>query len=63
MRAEFAALADAATALARGSETLLVNFSGEQSDFVRFNRARVRQAFTTRQAFLTLRAITSRNDT
>jgi len=38
-------------------EVLLANFAGEVSDFMRLNRARVRQAMTVRQAYLTLTLI------
>ena len=41
----------------RGTEVVLANFSGEQSDFVRFNHARIRQPMTVRQAYLTLQLI------
>ncbi len=41
----------------RGSEVLLANFSGEVSDFVRFNQSRVRQPTTVRQAVLELKLI------
>jgi predicted Zn-dependent protease len=44
----------------RGAEVLLVNFSGEVSDFVRFNHARVRQPMSVRQAYLTLQLIDGR---
>lgn len=53
----------AAAALARGlraGETLLCNLSAERSDFVRFNHARVRQAGTVEQAYLTLRLVRGR---
>ena len=40
----FSTLADAATKLLRGDEVLLLNWSGERSDFVRFNQSKVRQA-------------------
>jgi len=53
----FFGLVDRAVAGLRGSEFLLANFSGEVSDFVRFNQARVRQAMTVRQAHLTLTLI------
>ena len=53
----------AAERLARGlraDETLLCNLSAERSDFVRFNHARVRQAGTVEQAYLTLRLVRDR---
>jgi predicted Zn-dependent protease len=46
-------------ALAAG-ETLLCNLSAERSDFVRFNRALVRQAGTVEQAYLSLRLVRER---
>ena len=44
MQDYFYTLADALQAQLRGAETLLLAFDGEDSDFIRFNRARVRQA-------------------
>ena len=44
MQDYFYTLADALQARLRGAETLLLSFDGEDSDFIRFNRARVRQA-------------------
>jgi predicted Zn-dependent protease len=44
----------------RGAEVLLVNFSGETSDFIRFNHARVRQPMSVRQAYLTLHLVDGR---
>ena len=60
MRELFFDLADHAIGRLRGSEALLANFSGEASDFVRFNQARVRQPMTVRQAYLTLQLIDGR---
>jgi predicted Zn-dependent protease len=57
MKDLFFSLADRAIAGLRGREFLLANFSGEVSDFVRFNKARVRQAMTIQQANLTLTLI------
>ncbi|MFN2646585.1 MAG: TldD/PmbA family protein [Burkholderiales bacterium] len=45
--------------LERG-ETLLCNLSGERSDFVRFNKARVRQAGSVEQRYLTLGLLSER---
>jgi predicted Zn-dependent protease len=60
MRELFFTLAERAfVALAEG-EALLANFRGEVSDFVRFNRGRVRQPMTVRQAHLTLTLIHGR---
>jgi predicted Zn-dependent protease len=50
-------LADFAVARLQANEVLLVNFSGEESDFVRFNQARVRQPMSVRQAYLALTLI------
>jgi len=44
----------------RADETLLAWLSAEQSDFVRFNRGRVRQAGSVAQQFLTLRLVCNR---
>ena len=44
MRDEFFALADSLQAELQGAETLLLAFTGEDSDFIRFNQGRVRQA-------------------
>jgi predicted Zn-dependent protease len=57
MKELFFQLADHAMGRVRGHEFLLANFSGEVSDFVRFNRARVRQAMTIRQAHVALTLI------
>jgi len=38
-----------ANGLLRGREVLLANFDGEESDFLRFNHARVRQPMTVRR--------------
>jgi predicted Zn-dependent protease len=57
MRELFFALADRAGDGLKGQEFLLANFAGEESDFVRFNCARVRQAMTIQQAYLTLTLI------
>ena len=44
----------------RAAEVLLCNFSGERSDFVRFNQGRVRQAGTVEQRFLSVRLVRDR---
>ncbi|GAB4482058.1 MAG: TldD/PmbA family protein [Burkholderiaceae bacterium] len=59
MKQTFSELADHAIAQLRGGEVLLVNFAGEETDFVRFNRAQVRQPMTVRQAHITLSLIRS----
>lgn len=60
MRDYFYALADEVTALLRGDEVLTCAFSGEESDFVRFNQARVRQAGHVIQRAVTLDLIAGR---
>jgi len=57
MKQRFFDLVDYAIGQLRGSETLLAGFCGETSDFIRFNRARVRQAGSVTQAFLRLTLI------
>ena len=57
MREAFYGLASQLEKALRAGETLLCNFSAERSDFVRFNKALVRQAGTVRQSYLTLRLI------
>jgi predicted Zn-dependent protease len=54
MRDYFFTLADALQARLRGAETLLLSFDGEDSDFVRFNRGRVRQAGSVARRTLAL---------
>lgn len=60
MKDQFLTLAEAAFAHLRGTEVLLANFSGEVSDFVRFNHGKVRQPMTVRQAYLSLALIQGR---
>lgn len=60
MIADFFALADDLTARARGDEVLLLGFSGESTDFVRFNRSRVRQPGHVTQRHLTLDLVRGR---
>lgn len=52
MKGLFFALADHAFAALARDEVLLLNFTGEVTDFVRFNHAQVRQPMTVRQAQL-----------
>ena len=54
MQDYFFALADALQAQLRGGETLLLSFDGEDSNFIRFNRARVRQAGSVTRRSLAL---------
>lgn len=60
MKHLFAELVRHANAQLQGAEVLLCNFSGEDSDFVRFNHGRVRQAMSVRQAQLELTLIRGR---
>jgi predicted Zn-dependent protease len=57
MKELFFTLADHACAGLGSDEVLLLNFSGEVTDFVRFNHAQVRQPMTVRQAQLGLTLI------
>ncbi len=54
MQDYFYGLADHLTSLLQGEEIYTCFFSGEDSDFVRFNRSAVRQAGTVSQRFLTI---------
>jgi predicted Zn-dependent protease len=57
-------LAESGTRSLRGNEVLLLHYVGEESEFVRWNHARVRQAMTVRQEHLTVSLIDgSRKDT
>ena len=60
MKSEFFELFDGLTRHLRPTELLLATFSGERSEFVRLNRAHVRQAGTVEQRYLTLRLIEAR---
>lgn len=57
MQTYFYALADFIQSALKGSELFTAWLCGEQSDFVRFNHARVRQAGNVNQAYLTLQLI------
>lgn len=54
MQQAFYELADFLNGGLQRDEVLLANFSGEQSDFARFNHAVIRQAGSVRQQFITL---------
>ncbi len=54
MQDYFFALADVLQAQLQGGETLLLSFDGEDSDFIRFNQARVRQAGSVTRRSLAL---------
>ncbi|MGH7820945.1 MAG: metallopeptidase TldD-related protein [Candidatus Binatia bacterium] len=53
-REAFHRIADHLRSLLRGAEAFTCHLSGEESDFVRFNRGRIRQAGSVRQAHLTI---------
>jgi predicted Zn-dependent protease len=55
--ARFSMLADAIERMCRPGETVLSAFSGEQSDFIRFNAGKVRQSGWVEQARVTLRLV------
>lgn len=55
--AYFARLADDAQRLAAPAETVLLGFSGETSDFIRFNGGRIRQTGRVTQGRLSVRLI------
>ena len=57
MKSAFFELTDVLCRNLAGSETLLCSLSAESSDFVRFNRARVRQSGSVVQRYLTLRLV------
>ena len=63
MKARFFELADRLGRELKAGETLLCNFSGERSDFVRFNQGKVRQAGSVEQGYLSLRLIRDRRQT
>ncbi|TAK81240.1 MAG: TldD/PmbA family protein [Betaproteobacteria bacterium] len=60
MKDQFFYIADALAASLHAGETLLASFHGERSDFVRFNHAKVRQAGSVEQRYVTLRLVRSR---
>lgn len=60
MKAAFLELADRLCAERGADETLLLELAAERSDFVRFNHARVRQAGSVEQRFLSLRLVCGR---
>lgn len=55
MQTYFYTLVDAITLT--GEEIFLCHFNGEQSDFIRFNRAKIRQAGTVQQNYIQLELI------
>lgn len=57
MKARFFELAERLERELKAGEMLLCEFSGERSDFVRFNRGKVRQAGSVEQGYVSLRLI------
>ena len=57
MREAFEGIATHLNGLLRGGEIFTAYFSGEDSDFVRFNRSAVRQAGSIRQMYLQIELI------
>ena len=57
MKNDFHLLADDLTTQVQGDEVLLLNFSGEATDFVRFSQSRVRQPGHVHQRYLSLELI------
>ncbi|MDB5893277.1 MAG: hypothetical protein JWQ88_808 [Rhodoferax sp.] len=57
MQLYFKQLADAVCTPVAGVDRVLLNFSAEQSDFIRFNHARVRQATQVDQRFATVSVV------
>lgn len=60
MKAQFLELAERLCAELAADEALVLELAAERSDFVRFNRARVRQAGSVTQRFLTVRLLRAR---
>ncbi len=60
MKDAFFALADRLCGEAASGETLLLGLAAERSDFVRFNHAKVRQAGSVTQRFLSVRLVRAR---
>ena len=54
MQDYFYSLADAIAARLKAGEGFLANYSGERSEFVRFNRSAVRQPGTVSQGYLSI---------
>lgn len=60
MQQYFFDLADKLIGQLTGGEVLLAGYSGEDSDFVRFNQSKIRQATNVRQRYITLDLIDGR---
>ncbi|MBT3342581.1 MAG: TldE/PmbA family protein [Gemmatimonadetes bacterium] len=63
MKSDFYELADEACAKVTGNEVLLLNFSSEETDFVRFNHSKVRQPGHVQQRYLTMQLIDGQRHT
>jgi predicted Zn-dependent protease len=63
MKKYFYKLADHTVALAGNGEFIYLNFSGEQSDFVRFNHAKIRQNGNVAQYYLSISLIYEQKQT
>lgn len=63
MKSDFYELADAVCAQVTGDEVVLLNFSGEETDFVRFNHAQVRQPGHVQQRYLAIELIDGQRHT
>ena len=57
MKSDFQLLADELMTQVQGQEVLLLNFNGEETDFVRFNHSRVRQPGHVHQRYLSMELI------
>jgi predicted Zn-dependent protease len=60
MKDHFFALAERLTGAMSGNEIVLCYLSAERSDFVRFNKSRVRQAGAVEQIYLSIRLVSGR---
>ena len=60
MKDAFFTLADRLSGALAGNETVLCYLSAERSDFVRFNKSRVRQAGTVEQSYLSIRLVSGK---
>jgi predicted Zn-dependent protease len=63
MKSDFYGLADTLCAKMTGSEVLLLNFNGEETDFVRFNMSQVRQPGHVQQRYLRIELIDGQRHT
>lgn len=57
MQEYFFQLVEDLTGRLRGSQVLLANYEGEESDFVRFNRSRIRQAGSVSQRYVSVELV------